>query len=594
MSATPEFFTLQEAVAGRYSIVRELGRGGMGIVFLARDVALDRPVAIKMLPPELAASRPHRDRFAREARTAARLSHPHIVPIHAVEEHPAAVFFVMAFVDGETLAARVARQGPLSAGDAMRVVQEVAWALGHAHASGVVHRDVKPDNILLEYGTGRAVVTDFGIARAADSPDTSAEGRIVGTPRYMSPEQAAGDAVDAPSDIYSLGAVAYFAVSGRPPYDGESASAIMAKHVTAPPPVVERAAPGLPPVFAAVIDRCLAKDVGARFSAADEIASTLRTAGHASEIAVPVRRFLRDTEGAGSEILTAATVASVGLIGFVYQYFKPSSGLFDGMIESILYLGVAAAMGSLALVRGARFLSSARDLIRAGYGHSAVRPALLLEQEARAQERPTAWPRRLSHAAFLGGSIFSVWLFKTDTFIPALVGFAGIIALPTIYVHRLTHAAYGATNWLSRLVKGRVGKWLFRLAGVGLDRQPRATPAVGEPTAVAIGQAAHDLFAELPESVRCQLPELPALIARLEAEALAVRERTPAPGADGGFVTAVAALETLRLDLLRLHASGNLDDLTRHLDAAKHIGREISVELRARADAQRLLERSLG
>jgi serine/threonine-protein kinase len=147
---SPEFLALQEACAGRYSLIRELGRGGMGIVFLARDLALERLVAIKLLPPNLAESPGSREEFLREARTAAGLAHPHIVPIHSVESVGQLVFFVMGFVDGETLGERVRRNGPLPVGEAMRVVQEVAWALNHAHARGVVHRDVKPDNVLLE------------------------------------------------------------------------------------------------------------------------------------------------------------------------------------------------------------------------------------------------------------------------------------------------------------------------------------------------------------------------------------------------------------------------------------------------------------
>src|SRR6478672_11253662 len=160
------FLAFQSAVVGRYSLERELGRGGMGVVYLAREVRLDRPVAIKLLPPEFAAQERLRDRFLREAGTAARLSHPYIVPIHSVDEVGDFVFYVMAYVDGDTLAQRVASRGPLSAGDATRVMREVAWALAYAHAQGVVHRDVKPANILLERGTERAMVTDFGIARA--------------------------------------------------------------------------------------------------------------------------------------------------------------------------------------------------------------------------------------------------------------------------------------------------------------------------------------------------------------------------------------------------------------------------------------------
>jgi serine/threonine-protein kinase len=180
-SVSPEFLDLQALVAGRYSLERELGRGGMGIVLLARDVALDRLVAIKLLPPELAPQSELRNQFLREARTAAGLSHPHIVPIHAVEEHGEAVFFVMGFVDGETLRERVEQHGPLTPRATMKLLQEVAWALGYAHSRGVVHRDIKPENIMIERATGRSMVTDFGIASVAaiDGPGPST--RISGT-----------------------------------------------------------------------------------------------------------------------------------------------------------------------------------------------------------------------------------------------------------------------------------------------------------------------------------------------------------------------------------------------------------------------------
>src|SRR5687767_2252143 len=170
-----EFLELQAALAGEYSLQREIGSGGMGIVYLARDVQLDRDVAIKVLPPRLADTAASRERFMREARTAAGLSHPHIVPIHRVGEVPAAhpgqgegprfVFFVMSYVEGETLGERLRTRGPLPPADAMRVLREVAWALAYAHGRGIVHRDVKPDNILLEAASGRALVTDFGIAQ---------------------------------------------------------------------------------------------------------------------------------------------------------------------------------------------------------------------------------------------------------------------------------------------------------------------------------------------------------------------------------------------------------------------------------------------
>src|SRR5205085_2728979 len=258
MPLDPELIALQEAVRGRYSIERELGRGGMGVVVLARDLALDRPVAIKVLPITLARQPALRERFLREARTAAGLSHPNVVPIHTVEEHDDVVFFVMGFVDGETLARRVARLGPMTPADATRLVQDVAWALAYAHGRGIVHRDIKPDNILLDRATGRALVTDFGIARVADATRAlTVDGQVMGTAQFMSPEQAAGEPVDGRSDLYALGVVGFFALTGTLPFEAESVTALLAMQVTRPaPPIASRRA-GIPARLSAAIDRCL-------------------------------------------------------------------------------------------------------------------------------------------------------------------------------------------------------------------------------------------------------------------------------------------------------------------------------------------------
>src|SRR5256886_12167104 len=257
-----EFFALQELLAGRYSIGRELGRGGMGIVLLARDVALARRVGTKLLPPYLAARPEERERFLQEARTAAGLSHPNIVPIHLVEAHGDLVFFVMGFVDGETLRDRVERAGPLPPRLATKLLQEVAWALGAAHQRGVIHRDVKPDNIMIERATERAVVTDFGIAlgsRAGKAESPGGGGSVTGTARYMSPEQACGEPVDARSDLYSLGATLFYALTGRAPFEAANVPAILTKHVYQPAPLVLTLRPEVPAKLGAVVDRLLRK-----------------------------------------------------------------------------------------------------------------------------------------------------------------------------------------------------------------------------------------------------------------------------------------------------------------------------------------------
>jgi serine/threonine-protein kinase len=207
----PDFLLdrLVAAVGAQYLVDAEIGRGGMAVVYRATDVRLNRRVAIKLLPPELAFNPDVRERFLREAQTSAQLTHPHIVPIYTVDERDGLVYFVMALVDGESLAQRLAREPQLPIADARLILADVADALAYAHGRGVVHRDVKPDNVMIDRVTGRAVVTDFGIARAtAGDSRLTVTGVAVGTPAYMSPEQAMGEReLDGRSDIYSLGVV---------------------------------------------------------------------------------------------------------------------------------------------------------------------------------------------------------------------------------------------------------------------------------------------------------------------------------------------------------------------------------------------------
>jgi serine/threonine-protein kinase len=272
---------LTQALGSGYTLNGEIGRGGMGVVFSARDERLKRGVAVKVLPPELAFREEIRLRFLREAETAARLSHPHIVPIHSVGEGPdGLVYFVMAFVDGESLGAKLKRRGRLPPEEARRIMQETADALGAAHALGIIHRDVKPDNILLEGSRGRVVVTDFGIAKALSSTTggatLTATGVAIGTPHYMSPEQAAGDReIDGRSDIYSLGVVAYQMLVGELPFQAPTVPGILMKHITELAPLVTDKRPDVPEDLAACVMRSLEKDPEDRWPTADALRRAL-------------------------------------------------------------------------------------------------------------------------------------------------------------------------------------------------------------------------------------------------------------------------------------------------------------------------------
>ena len=281
-----EFTELWTALASQYAVERELGRGGMGAVFLARDVRLDRFVAIKVLPPHLAADSELRELFLREARTAGRLSHPHIVAVFRADELAGHPFFAMPFIEGANLAERVSSEGVMSAADAVRFLREVAWALAYAHAHGVVHRDVKPENIMIERGSGRAIVTDFGIARVEFGPTLTQDALILGTASYMSPEQIKGEPLDGRSDLYALGVVGFLLLSGRLPFSAETVSALLDAHVNRPAPPLASVAPRVPAPIAAVIDRCLAKDRDARYPTGESLADALEKALRLSEPAL--------------------------------------------------------------------------------------------------------------------------------------------------------------------------------------------------------------------------------------------------------------------------------------------------------------------
>jgi serine/threonine-protein kinase len=276
---------LDAKLQAQYRIVRLLGHGGMGSVYLARDLALDREVAIKVVKTASSAPEVH-DRLRREARTAAKLSHPNIVPLHAFGEVEGMPYFVMGYVRGESLAAKLRREGALPEDEALRILADVADALDHAHRQGVVHRDVKPDNVLLDDESGRALLTDFGVARALGAGETmTAAGAVVGTPAYMSPEQAAGRSdVDGRSDVYSLGVMAFRMLAGRAPFEGKTAADVMAKHLTQDAPPLRTLAPAISDAAAQAIERCLAKDPSRRWADARSLRAALGTKAAAAAL----------------------------------------------------------------------------------------------------------------------------------------------------------------------------------------------------------------------------------------------------------------------------------------------------------------------
>jgi len=307
ISPTDELGThVAQVLSANYELESEIGRGGMGIVYSAKDRRLKREIAVKVLPPELSFRSDIRQRFLREAETAAQLNHPNIVPIYTVEERDNLVYFVMAYIKGDNLGQRLQQHGPIPPVEVRRILREVADALAYAHHRNVIHRDIKPDNIIIDEETGRAMVTDFGIARAlTDSGDSrlTATGMAIGTPAYMSPEQSAGDhAIDGRSDLYSLGVVGYQMLCGQPPFVANNTPSMLVKHLSEKPVPVDERWPDLPPDLSRAVMICLEKDPNDRFPSAAAFSAALNggsmptLATRATTAPVPPQQTRRETE----------------------------------------------------------------------------------------------------------------------------------------------------------------------------------------------------------------------------------------------------------------------------------------------------------
>jgi len=643
-----DFIALQSALAGEYSLDREIGRGGMGVVYLAREVRLARPVAIKVLPPALAQRPELRDAFLREAQTAAALTHPNIVPVYAVGERGGFVYMVMAFVEGTTLGERIRSRGPLLPGQAARVLREVAWALAYAHGAGIVHRDVSAENILLERGSERALVTDFGIASAMDANALTEDGRVMGNAHYVSPEQAAGEPVDARSDLYSLGVAGYYALTGRLPFDGGTSGDVVSQHLTATAPAITTVASSVPPRLAAAVERCLHKLPIRRYRNAESFAEAIDLAfEHAKEIPAPLRVWLSQGQ---KELPARVTFVGIGAIQGIMLVASLTNGGPVTLPMAAWFLAPFVPMVALSYMPTWFRL---RRVLAEGYHvddlHSAMREHQLALAEELEYERRQSSPRFKSamrvllgasvgalgigafiwrHAVdvFHGGgrdALLSYWLIREQAALVLFFSGVGLtisgVALVGEYVRlRLSHriAARAIAFW-----KGKWGARIARLASIGLKKVDR--PALGMPllTEVALGRATDHLFDALPKAARRELAALPDTVRRLEGDAgrlrdsivklddqLAVFERGGEALGDAErtrvaddlratrqlaaerLATTVAALENIRLDLLRLQmGSAGIESVTASLDAARRVGDQIAESIAAQAAVEQLL-----
>ena len=334
---------LAAELARQYDVLRLIGQGGMGTVWLARERSLDRLVAIKVLAAESLQIGDLRERFRREARIAARLMHPNIVPLYAFGETPDALYLVMGYVEGESLAGRLEREGKLPRHATLRILAEIADALAFAHREGVVHRDVKPDNILIEAKSGRALLADFGIARL-DGGGTSVTqtGMAVGTPSFMSPEAAAGEVVDGRSDLYSLAVVGYRMLAGKLPFAGTSLQALMTQHAVAKPGDLALAVARPDRGVARVIMRGLEKDPAMRWARADDFRDMIRLEG---DTAPELPEELDRIDGMGTKMMVP--LAFFGMMMYPLTLATGALGIGASFVSIF-----AATLGALCVVRG--------------------------------------------------------------------------------------------------------------------------------------------------------------------------------------------------------------------------------------------------
>ena len=510
---------IRSALSERYAIQSELGRGGMGIVYLARDLRLDRPVALKILPPLDALSERRRQEFLREAKLAAGLSHPNIVPVHALELAGDTLCIALSYVRGESLRERIERTGPSAPETGMRILLDLARALDHAHAHGIVHRDVKPGNVFLEDDGGRALLGDFGIAFGT-GPRLTWTGMAKGTVGYASPEQLHGLDVDARSDLYGFGATAWYLFTGEgpPPATGSR-------------PDLAARRPDLPLAVSEAVGRCLAPDPGARPSEAREVADAIaRELARDDPVPETIRRWIEEPR--------PVTLAMLGITAIALLTPRDLLG------DSDYWTGMLAFWGAYVAYRYVRDVSVAR----AGYRPSDLRSGLRLWLDRR-RHAPTPGGRRMSRR--IPGAVGRAVRWSAAVSWTGLFAMGVLVADFTADPHPLAPfelllvlalAALLLVGWvwpgwarrpddlLSRLRlrfwSGRAGAGWYSLTRPFVRRpswRRTRSAEVHRHTELVLGEAVDDLFDRLPAPVRRELATVPRVVEKLEGHVLELR-----------------------------------------------------------------------
>jgi len=619
---------------GRYSLERELGRGGMGTVYLARDIRLDRPVALKVLHPALASIPASRAQFLQEARTAARLAHPHIVSIYAVEEHDTSVVIVMAFIDGETLGHRLARRGALAPDDAERLLREVAWALGYAHAHGIIHRDLTPANILLDRTTGRALLADFGVAARHDDME---RGPVFGTPGYLAPEVIRGEPAQERSDLYALGVVAYLAVAGRPPFEAESPAQLLARHLVQPHRPLAPLARGASRRLVGAIEQCLAKDADARPDGTAALLALLERPA----VPVAIAPALRSWFGRWERIRSVYALATPLL---AMQTWLLIQGYFDSGQTALLTAALVTTALSLTAVPLIVHLgfeaTELRQLRRVGFGIDDLRSALphwraeMVRERQREGLAPLAgrviWDLTVLGALSIFVSLVFIWPNLEGWGVRDAIVVRGAMTwiLSGVYFGTLTGVGIGfllpghrpkADGWLNslkeRFWQSRLAGALAEVAAAGQPTVMTASSTLHRNTELVLGLAIDDLWKVVPTATREDLGNVPALAHALQRNAEALRDlidrlreserelvTTPdhraritniLPPIEARHQETITALERIRLQLLKLLATrGETIELTEQLQVARQLDATLTREADGHAEVRRILARS--